>query len=77
MQYTNKMRHNIRMRQMMELLVAFYILWYVIEFLIRLCIVRNVRRARQEMLFEQEVELFSDETNYLRWRKPYTWIGFI
>lgn len=58
-------RHeSIHTRQMQETLYIFFYLWYLIEWLIKLAIIRDARKAY----------LFQAIPNYLEERKHYCWL---
>lgn len=64
----------IHSAQMKELLyVPFYII-YGIEWLIKLCIYRNMDKAYMNISFEREAYFFQGDLDYLNRRKKYAWI---
>ncbi|MFJ1474907.1 hypothetical protein ACILE9_11690 [Capnocytophaga cynodegmi] len=64
----------IHLRQQAELLVVFFYLWYLLDFLWKYAKYRNREKAYQNIIFEKEA--YSNESNleYLKVRKCF---GFI
>jgi len=62
--------HTLQMREM--LFVGFYV-WYIVEWLVRLIMVRNAERAYFDISFEREAYANQHNTNYLKERKHYEW----
>ena len=65
---------RIHTRQMLEMLVVGFYLWYLIEWLIRLLQPGN---AYRNISFEREAFDNEHNLNYLSERKPYTWMRYI
>ena len=65
---------RIHTRQMLEMLIVGFYLWYVIEWLIRLTMKGNAYRS-----ISLEREAYSNEgnLNYLQQRKTYSWIKYL
>jgi len=69
-------RHEeIHKKQMLEMLVIFFYLWYGIEYLIRACIYRNMEEAYRNISFEREA--YSNDNLISYRRKPFAWIKFL
>ena len=68
---------NIHCEQQKEMLVVFFFLWYIIEWLIRLIQYRNATTAYKNISFEREAYYHQAEAGYLEIRKPYSFIKFI
>lgn len=71
-------RHeNIHGRQQKELLLVGFYLWYVAEWLVKLCYYRNSITAYKNISFEREA--YSNESNivYLDERKPYAFLKYL
>lgn len=67
---------RIHTAQMKELLyVGFYIL-YIIEWLLRLILIRDGHEAYRMISFEVEAYREQDNLNYLKNRKKYDWIRY-
>lgn len=68
-------RHEtIHLRQQAELLVVFFYIWYICEWLIRLFQKGN---AYRNISFEREAYANEADENYLSHRKHYAWIYYI
>jgi hypothetical protein len=63
---------SIHWKQQMEMLIIFFYLWYLIEWLIRLPI--NGKQAYNSLAFEREAYGNADNLDYLKTRKHYAWI---
>ncbi len=69
------LRHEqIHTRQMLEMLVVGFYLWYVAEWLVRLMMRGNAYRS---ISFEREAYSCMHDPDYLRHRRPYAWVRFI
>lgn len=66
---------KIHIEQQKELLVLFFYIWYLVEFLIKSLIYGN--KAYESLSFEREA--YSNETNikYIKSRKKWSFIKFI
>lgn len=66
-------------KQMLEMLVVFFYLWYVIEFLIRWIGngFKDFHGCYRKISFEQEAYQNQNNLNYLKERKPYAWIHYL
>lgn len=67
----------IHAKQMHELLIVFFYLWYVIEWVIRLIQYRNRKEAYRNISFEREAYANESNKNYLNDRKLYTFIHYL
>lgn len=71
---------TIHTKQMLEMLVIFFYLWYVIEWLIRLVKIAinkgDIYNAYWNLSFEEEARDNQYDRNYLKNRKPYSWIKY-
>lgn len=65
---------EIHWKQEKELLIVGFYLWYVIEFLIRLALLRNWHSAYRSISFEREAYTYQ---NRFFDRKRYGWIKFL
>ncbi|MDL2243725.1 hypothetical protein LJB84_02660 [Bacteroidales bacterium OttesenSCG-928-J19] len=69
-------RHEeIHKKQMLEMLVVFFYLWYGIEFLVRLCIYRNQKEAYRNISFEREA--YANDIPRIYRRKRFAWIKYL
>ena len=66
---------SIHWQQQMEMLIIFFYLWYFIEWIIRLF--TNFGNAYRSISFEREA--YANDTNkeYLKTRKPFSWLKYI
>lgn len=75
---TNKRMINhesIHWKQQMEMLIIFFYLWYLIEWIIRIPI--NRKKAYVSLSFEREAYNNDDNLVYLNTRKSFSWIKYI
>lgn len=71
-------RHEeIHIRQQKEMLVIFFMLWYGIEWLLRLIQYRNRMTAYKNISFEREAYDNMSNIGYLNTRKAYSFIKYI
>lgn len=71
-------RHeNIHGRQQIEMLWVLFLLWYGIEWLVKLIYYRNMITAYKNISFEREAYSNQNNTTYLDERKPYAWVKYI
>ncbi len=68
------LHERIHTRQMWELLVVGFYLWYIAEWLIRLPM---KGRAYSNISMEREAYDNMDDPNYLLHRKPYAWVRYL
>ena len=67
-----ELRHEqIHSRQMLELLVVGFYLWYVVEWVIRLLQYRNMQMAYFNICFEREAYTNQRDRTYLHRRPPF------
>ena len=72
------LRHErIHLRQQQELLLVFFYLWYVLEWLFRTLWYFDSYRAYQNISFEREAYANEEDANYLNARKPYGFLKYI
>lgn len=68
---------RIHIRQQAELLVLpFYILYFT-EYIIRLLIYRNTEQAYLNISFEREAYLNEENLDYLKTRKPWSFMKYL
>lgn len=71
-------RHeSIHTAQQREMLFVFFYLWYVIEWLIRLCLYRHAHKAYRNISFEREAYDMQRDLLYLDDRKHYAWVKYL
>lgn len=70
---------KIHTKQMLELLIIGFYLWYIIEYLlIRIFGNKDSQTDRyHEVSFEEEAHNNDTNLNYLKNRKPFVWIKYI
>lgn len=64
----------IHTAQMKEMGYIFFYIWYFIEWLLRLLI--NGRWAYYKLSFEKEANTNCENPEYLKNRKPYSWLKY-
>ena len=65
---------RIHLRQQLELLVIPFYVWYGVEFLIRLIVIRNWHQAYRRISFEKEAYTNEKNLNYLKSRSFYSFL---
>lgn len=71
-------RHEeIHIKQQKEMMVIFFLLWYGIEWLLRLIQYRNRMTAYKNISFEREAYDNMSNIGYLNTRKAYSFIKYI
>jgi len=74
----NLVNHEkIHLRQQVELLIFVFYFWYVIEFLIRLLVYKNWKKAYENISFEREAYANEKDLNYLKSRPLWSFTNFI
>lgn len=69
-----ELRHEyIHTLQQRELLFVGFYLWYVVEWLIRLAVCRNLYRSYRFISFEQEAYSHMADPDYLSKRRHFVW----
>jgi len=69
-------RHEtIHWKQQMEMLIVFFYLWYLIEFIIRNF--TKFENAYRNISFERESYNNESNVNYLLERKHYSWVKYL
>jgi len=71
-------RHEcIHLRQQKELLLLFFYIWYLAEYLFRLIQYKNHQRAYRKISFEREAYLYEADPDYLKRRKNFAFLRFL
>ena len=71
-------RHEyIHGEQQKEMLILFFYLWYLVEWLIKLVYYRNRMTAYKNISFEREAYKNQNDLAYLDIRKHYAWTKYI
>jgi hypothetical protein len=68
---------RIHTAQIKEQLYAFFYLWYVIEWMIRLIRYRDSYKAYRNLSFEREAYANDDNLTYLENRKPFSFLKYL
>ena len=68
---------RIHSRQMVELLVVGFYLWYVMEWLVRLMVYRSGMEAYRNISFEREAHANDLDFDYLQRRRPWSFVRYI
>ena len=68
---------QIHTEQMKEMIYIFFDLRYLIEWLIRLIILRDSHKAYRSISFEQEAYSNQENLTYLEGRKRYRWLSYL
>jgi hypothetical protein len=72
------LRHEqIHHAQQKELLLIFFYLWYLIEYLIRLAQFLNHRQAYRNISFEREAYENDDDQFYLKFRHHFNFLKYL
>lgn len=66
---------RIHLRQEVELLIIVFYLWYVVEYLIKR--IKYGKEAYYHISFERESYYNQFDKDYLKKRKPYSWVKYI
>ncbi len=68
---------KIHLKQQMELLVLFFYVWYIGEWLFRTLLYLNSYRAYQNISFEREAYAHEKDLGYPERRTPYSFLNYI
>lgn len=66
---------SIHWKQQMEMLIIFFYLWYLIEWLLKK--IKYGKEAYDNISFEREAYTNENNLKYLETRKPYSWLKYI
>lgn len=68
---------KIHWEQYKEMLIIFFWIWYLLEFIFRLITLRNWHRAYRNISFE--AESYNNEFNldYIKGRKHFSWLRYL
>ena len=59
------------------LVLPMFYLWYGVEYIVRLAITRDTKRAYRSISFEQEAYANERDADYLQHRRPYAWLRYV
>jgi len=65
---------KIHWKQQLEMLIIFFYIWYLIEWVIKLFMNKN---AYKSISFEREAYKYGHDLLYLKKRKSFAWFGYI
>lgn len=68
---------SIHSRQMLELFVLLFYVWYITEWIIRLFQYKNIQRAYENISFEREAYQNDNNYDYLYHRKRYSFCKYL
>lgn len=68
---------KIHLKQQIECLIIFFYLWYLIEYLIRIILYRDIDKAYRNISFEKEAYFYENNLDYLNHRKIFSFLKFI
>lgn len=68
---------HIHGEQQKEMLVAGMLLWYAVEYLVRVVLYWSHREAYRNISFEQEAYLHEGEQDYIDRRRHYAWRKYL
>jgi hypothetical protein len=72
------LRHEkIHYRQQLELGILPFYIWYVVEFCYLYAKLRDWKAAYKNICFEREAYCWEEEENYLKTRKPYSFLKYL
>lgn len=74
MKYKDFNHEKIHTRQMQEMLYVPFYVWYLVEWLVRLCIYRDAHKAYRNIGFEREAYKYECFSFYPNNRKHYAWV---
>ncbi len=68
---------KIHWKQEIEMLIIFFYIWYCFEFLVRLIIEKEWKKAYRKISFEQEAYEYETNLAYPRFRPWYRWVKYL
>lgn len=79
MVFTQRMeRHEcIHAEQQKEMLVVLFLVWYAVEWLVKLFVYGDGHEAYRNVSFEREAYEWQDRESYISCRKRYAWVRYI
>lgn len=68
-------RHEtVHWEQQKEMLIVFFYLWYVIEYIVRLIMYRSHNKAYKSIMFEKEAYTLEHNEGLFNIREHYDWL---
>ena len=68
---------RIHLRQQLEMLILPFYIFYIVEWLVKLCYYRNRNKAYRNLSFEREVYLHETNFEYLKKRKWFQFLRYL
>lgn len=68
---------KIHSRQIFEMLIIFYYIWYILEWLFRLIMYFDFDKAYKNLSFEKEAYKNQGNLNYLKKRGLFKWMSYM
>ncbi len=68
---------RIHTRQMLEMLILFFYIWYVSEWLVRLIRYGDAMKAYRNISFEREAHANDADFSFLQHREPYHFLHYL
>lgn len=68
---------TIHTKQMKEMLYVGFYVWYVVEWLIRLCYLWDTHKAYKRISFEVEANAHENILDYPTKRTPFRWLEYL
>lgn len=68
---------EIHTKQMKEMLYAFFYLWYLVEWIIKVAKYKDIHEAYRDISFEREAYANMYHESYLKNRKHFNWIKLL
>jgi hypothetical protein len=68
---------RIHIRQQLELLIVFFFVWYILEFLLGLVKYKNRREAYHNISFEREAYSNEKDLHYLKQRSFWNFLNYV
>ena len=68
---------RIHGRQQVEMLMVLFLVWYGVEWMVRLCQQRDAHRAYRRISLEREAYENEADGDYLKHRRLYAWTKYL
>ena len=68
---------HIHGRQQIEMLIVPFLLWYCLEWMVRLVQYGDAHKAYRNISFECEANAYESDMDYLKSRRFWAWLKFI
>lgn len=74
---TDERHEQIHWEQQKELLIVLFLVWYAVEFAVKLLLTWSWHRAYRSLSFEQEAYVHQSDRYYLGSRRRYSWLRYV